>query len=658
MKSLIHLFTRPRGVLAVLLAALAFGLAPAAQPAAAAAGANIVVTTQSNDIDVNGNCTLYEAISAVNTNTAQDACPAGTNGVDQITFAPGVTAIDNGFAPFVGFIQPVIVDGSVGGVPTVTLTNVRGSGMIGLMFLAGSNGSTLRGMKLAGFDLSVSVQANNVTVVNNWIGTTDGVTAAGSLGSLGIEVLGKNARIGSAKGAAAPEGNLIVNQDTGIYIGQSASNTVIQGNKFGVTASGMAALPNHVGITDSGTKTLIGGKKPGQGNIIAASTSYGILLSYDAVKTTVQRNLIGMAADRISPLPNQVGILAYSAQGALIGGPMPSASNIIAGNTTGIRLEDNGVSPKTMLTLTGNVIGLNGGGDPLPNTTGIDFNLGAQTMKVKVNGNLIAGNTTGLRFNNAFAPIFIGSTNNCIRGNTSGLDDTTTETVTSVFEKNWWGHFTGPSGSYGGIGDTANTSFVDIDPFLTKPPSSCLGYTPRSTTPKPDGFAGISSKPTKFKWSKVPTAASYLAGIGTGFDASGPTGLIDFAMGPAISFTTSAPLTFGRYYWQVNTLTADGIDWQGQLMVYDVTIQKSPKPGATLKAGSPVKFVWGKYPDATSYDLVYFVGSSDCSGTPTVVPGLSDLPTTVMGLTSGIYAWHVQPDNGPSMPCWSFSITN
>ena len=46
------------------------------------------VTTTADDVAVNGNCTLREAVIAANTNAAVDACPAGT-AADVIVLAPG-----------------------------------------------------------------------------------------------------------------------------------------------------------------------------------------------------------------------------------------------------------------------------------------------------------------------------------------------------------------------------------------------------------------------------------------------------------------------------------------------------------------------------------------------------------------------------------------
>lgn len=63
-------------------------LALSVSPVAPVYAATINVTTTSDDLIDNGNCTLREAIRAANTNTAVDACPAGS-GADTIVLPAG-----------------------------------------------------------------------------------------------------------------------------------------------------------------------------------------------------------------------------------------------------------------------------------------------------------------------------------------------------------------------------------------------------------------------------------------------------------------------------------------------------------------------------------------------------------------------------------------
>jgi CSLREA domain-containing protein len=64
-------------------------LALTLQPGVARAGTAIHVTTTADDLAVNGNCTLREAVVAANTDASVDACPAGA-GADTILLPAGV----------------------------------------------------------------------------------------------------------------------------------------------------------------------------------------------------------------------------------------------------------------------------------------------------------------------------------------------------------------------------------------------------------------------------------------------------------------------------------------------------------------------------------------------------------------------------------------
>jgi CSLREA domain-containing protein len=84
------LLYRARNRISVSLAALA-GLCSAgalAVPSAASA-ASITVTTVADELTVNGNCSLREAIQAANTNTVVDGCTAGQPGLDSINMPSG-----------------------------------------------------------------------------------------------------------------------------------------------------------------------------------------------------------------------------------------------------------------------------------------------------------------------------------------------------------------------------------------------------------------------------------------------------------------------------------------------------------------------------------------------------------------------------------------
>ncbi|MFO7540286.1 MAG: CSLREA domain-containing protein [Chloroflexota bacterium] len=73
----------------VVVALIAAGLLGLAFPITSVRANTIVVNTTADDLVVNGNCTLREAIIAANSDTAVDDCAAGS-GHDVITLPPGI----------------------------------------------------------------------------------------------------------------------------------------------------------------------------------------------------------------------------------------------------------------------------------------------------------------------------------------------------------------------------------------------------------------------------------------------------------------------------------------------------------------------------------------------------------------------------------------
>jgi CSLREA domain-containing protein len=76
-----------------------------------AAGVNILVSTIQDELNQDGDCSLREAIQAANTDSAVDACPAGSNVItDTITFsASGTYTLSNQLDVIAG--GPLVIDG-------------------------------------------------------------------------------------------------------------------------------------------------------------------------------------------------------------------------------------------------------------------------------------------------------------------------------------------------------------------------------------------------------------------------------------------------------------------------------------------------------------------------------------------------------------------
>lgn len=119
---------------------------------AAHAQTTIVVTTTADETAADGNCSLEEAIMAANTDTAVDACPAGS-GADTIVLAAGATyTLDtasstsgpDGLPPISSTVTiagngATITRSTAPGTPAFRLTDVQSGGSLTLSDLAVSN---------------------------------------------------------------------------------------------------------------------------------------------------------------------------------------------------------------------------------------------------------------------------------------------------------------------------------------------------------------------------------------------------------------------------------------------------------------------------------------------------------------------------------------
>src|SRR5439155_5863363 len=121
----------------------------------------------------------------------------------------------------------------------------------------------------------------------------------------------------------------------GIYMQDSATDNVIQGNLIGTDATGSVALGNGrdaVLLNDPNVQhNLIGGPAAGAGNVLSAGSRYGVYLRF-ANNNTVQGNYIGTDKTGSVALGSEVGVAVFSGSGNLIGGTAAGAGNVISGN--------------------------------------------------------------------------------------------------------------------------------------------------------------------------------------------------------------------------------------------------------------------------------------------------------------------------------------
>ncbi len=233
------------------------------------------------------------------------------------------------------------------------------------------SGNTNNGIML------IDAVSMNSTISGNYIGTNAAGTAAVSNGAAGIAALWDTSghTIG---GTAAGAGNLISGNIGGAGVllaenngGAGVRNITIAGNSIGTTASGLAALPNNVGV-DMGFDShdnIVGGDTAASRNVLSGNTSVGVYLSGTTTNNEVKNNYIGVGTDGATAVANgDSGVILAAVSGNTIG--TTTAGNRIQSNgTNGVYLAGAGGSNNQ---ITGNEIIGNG-------NTGIvtDLNVGS-----------------------------------------------------------------------------------------------------------------------------------------------------------------------------------------------------------------------------------------------------------------------------------------
>ena len=225
-------------------------------------------------------------------------------------------------------------------------------------------------------------------------------------------------------GFSTVKGMVINNFQVGIDL--KSSGNFITGNYIGTDVTGKLPLGNYNGIQIvNAPDNTIGGKLPGDRNILSGNTQGGVVIAYPASKNNkVLGNYIGTDVTGTGPLGNKLcGLDILGAPNNIIGGTIPGERNIISGN------EECGViiaySPAKGNLIEGNYIGTDvTGTGPLGNKySGVDISDGAS-------GNTIGGKTPDTRnviSGNVQAGVIIfdhTSTGNMIKGNYIGTDVT------------------------------------------------------------------------------------------------------------------------------------------------------------------------------------------------------------------------------------------
>ncbi len=291
---------------------------------------NSTADTDDGACNTSPDCTLREALNAANSNTGPDTVSfAGLPGGGPWTIAPatslpglldatGGTNIDGTTAPGYAGMPRVAIDGSA-----VTIG----------IFIASSN-NTVQGLVIqnvlgvfgAGIDLTLmwSQMSGNV-IADNFIGTDfTGTLDRGNDGD-GVRVL---SLVGSSNTIA---NNLISgNGGSGLVLGGTGSNNIVQSNTIGADISGTQALPNGNGGIWLNGDDDVPSSDTVDDNLISGNVGDGVVVgSSDDVLT---RNWIGLDANG-APLGNSGhGIFVAGGVDSSIGGLNPGEGNVIAFN--------------------------------------------------------------------------------------------------------------------------------------------------------------------------------------------------------------------------------------------------------------------------------------------------------------------------------------
>jgi len=186
----------------------------------------------------------------------------------------------------------------------IELDGVAPSGNHGLIFGTGANDSVVRGMAIGRFTRGIFVTGNvGVQISGNFIGTDSaGTTARPNT----VGVLTQTGAVAAIGSAAVADRNVISGNDYGIWL-ETSSNAVI-GNLIGTNAAGTAAIGNTRGIFINGVASpannVIGPFNIISGNAVSSTFSAGIELAGPVQSTQIFQNILGLAIDNLTAIPN------------------------------------------------------------------------------------------------------------------------------------------------------------------------------------------------------------------------------------------------------------------------------------------------------------------------------------------------------------------
>jgi len=280
------------------------------------------------------------------------------------------------------------------GTPVIELDGTNAGSFAQGLNVADS-GNVIRGLVVNRFSdvgISIGSGAHYNRVEGCYVGTDPSGSVARGNANSGV-LIGQawNNTVGGTTAAAR---NVISGNPDGVTIfDTTATANVVLGNYIGTDATGTVALPNHTGVALLAPGNTIGGLEPGAGNVIAGNTGNGVGLGPPiATGNVILGNYIGVDATGNAALGNDVGVFLNDVPDNTVGGTTPGAGNVVSGNREGITLWEVGATGNR---IQGNFVGTNAVGDAaLPNDEGVVVYSAGNTVggTEAGAGNLVSGN--------------------------------------------------------------------------------------------------------------------------------------------------------------------------------------------------------------------------------------------------------------------------
>ncbi len=350
-------------------------------PAAVAAPQTFTVTSTADSPDANpgdgvcetatpGECTFRAAVQESNANEGADTIEFNIPGDPSTVHVISPATHDFAFTDEVhinGYSQPgasantAVSPNPINAQIRIELAGTNPTSMSGgLVFLAGSEGSSVRGLSIYDFALpagepntaNVVLVASNVTVAGNFLGLkADGFSIGEGQNDISV-LISDNATNYNLGGVNPADRNMLfsfseTNTAAAVFGGAEAGE--VYGNYFGIARDGVTDLtpgeadvvglqgPWSMAMNFTSASTVpgnigntVGGPNAGQANVISGGT-VGVILS--SVGNIVQGNYIGTdyTGQVNENLTNGVGVTVTAGSYNLIGGTGAGEGNIIAG---------------------------------------------------------------------------------------------------------------------------------------------------------------------------------------------------------------------------------------------------------------------------------------------------------------------------------------